>query len=140
MSLRLVVSLPLLSLAAACGDGGRAGAIACQQRLVGASAAPGGGPARLGAGFAQLSRTYAQMPLDGCNEGQRYGARAMARVTAQLAAAFDRLGDPIRRMEQDPGLRGSEEFRELQSLIEQFEGRRRALREDLEQMTRDRDR
>jgi hypothetical protein len=134
---RTLISLPLLVLAAACGDDGRAGEIACQQRLVDVGVAPGGGPGPLGGGFAELSRSYRRMPLDGCTEGQRHGAAAMARTTAQLAAAFGRLGDPIRRMEQDPGLRSSHDFLELQSLIEQFEGRRQVLRRDLERMRRE---
>jgi hypothetical protein len=137
LSSRPLIALPLLLLAVACGDAGRAGEIACQQRLVEVGAGPAGGPGRLGGGFAELSRNYARMPLDGCNEGQRHSAAALARVTAQLAAAFGRLGDPIRRMEQDPGLRGSQDFLELQSLIEQFEGRRQILRRDLERMRRE---
>ncbi|MEA3029523.1 MAG: hypothetical protein QOG13_848 [Sphingomonadales bacterium] len=117
-------ALAVLSALPSCADA-RAGELACQRRLVET------GPA---ADFAQIGRRYAQMPLDGCNEGQRHAARRLAEVAGRLAPALARA-----RAAYPQGgassLRDNESFMALQSLIEEYEGRRRALREDLERMT-----
>lgn len=113
----------------------RAGEIACQRRLVAlsAGAAPGGG---LAGAFARTSEGFAGMPLDGCTDNQRLAARLLARTTRALASTAARVGD-LNALERLPELRGSQDFRELQSQIEGFEHRRQALREDLGRMTKD---
>lgn len=119
------IALALLSALPSCADA-RAEELACQRRLVETS-----GPA---ADFAQIGRRYAQMPLDGCNEGQRHAARRLAEVAGRLAPVTARARVAYR---EGGGfsLRGNERYIELQSLVEEYEGRRRALREDLERMT-----
>lgn len=119
-----------------CGDDARAGEIGCQRRLVELSG--DFGPVARGTGlaghFSRTSARFGRMPLDGCTEAQRSIAGSLARVTRDMASRAARIGDPLIALERPPELRASEDFRELQSLIEQ---RRQVLREDLERMTRD---
>ncbi|HYD38322.1 MAG TPA: hypothetical protein VEA60_11955 [Allosphingosinicella sp.] len=127
---------------AGCGDGGRAAEVACQQRLVdtangrGQRAAPGGDAIR--GSFEAMRDAFERMPLEGCTDGQRHQAASMARVAGDLARMTSRLGDVRRAMEQAPALRSDPAFLELLNRLEEFEGRRRVLRKDLERMAKGR--
>lgn len=130
----------LALLLSACGDDARAGEIACQRRLVELSGdvRPGPPGSGLAGVFSRASERFDRMPLDRCTDAQRSIARSFAKVTREIASRAGRLGDdPLRALERDAKLRTSDNFRELQSLIEGVEHRRRLAREDLERMIRD---
>ncbi|HYH70418.1 MAG TPA: hypothetical protein VEX16_03850 [Methyloceanibacter sp.] len=126
-----------LVFAPSCGADLRAAELACQERLVQASEAVRANPreAGLAAIFARTSDNLAQMPLEGCTEGQRSSAGALQRMTRQLAVQAGKIGDPLRAMESRPEPSRSQDILEFTALLEQFEARRRILRQDLERMT-----
>ncbi|HYI65223.1 MAG TPA: hypothetical protein VEW71_10095 [Allosphingosinicella sp.] len=135
----ILVSIPLLLFAPGCGDAKAAGEIACQQRLAGSPARPASPPnpseRRLSSPFAAWNQYYREMALDGCTEGQRYQASALARISAELSDALQPFGDPSRTMKQAPTLRSNQAFMELQARIEGFERRREVIQKELERMT-----
>ena len=74
------------------------------------------------------------MPLDGCTPEQRDTAAAMARLAGQVSDTAARIGDPLAANERYPELRRSRLFLEFQDRLERYEGRRMALRRELERM------
>ena len=130
-----LVAPALLLLASSCADDKRAAEILCQQRLVDVSnlkmKRAGPGESVVASSFAQLSRRYAEVPLNGCTEGQAYTAKSLSRLTRRLA---DTAGVADRALEDPASIRQSEAFMAFTSDLEQFENRRRVVREQLTEM------
>jgi hypothetical protein len=103
----IVLSFGALSMGTvACGDGGRAAMIACQERLV---------------GFVSVSEPVS---LDGCSDAQRHQHAALLREMSAIPPAVSlRTGD----------LRDA---RDVVARIEHLQDRRAVLRQDLERMRR----
>lgn len=119
-------ALPLLGLlgAAACAGDVRAAEIACQRRLVEA--------AGIGNDLAAAQRRVAGLPREGCNEGQLYAARRLANLAGRIEAARLEL---MARLEHDPARARDRAFLALQAELEEFDDRRRVMREELERMS-----
>lgn len=126
---------PALLLLASCADDTRAAEIACQQRLVDIPSPKmkevGPGESVVASSFAQLSLRYAEMPLDGCTEGQAYTAKSLSRLARELA---DTAGVAEQALEEPSSVRNSQAFMTLTANLEQFENRRRVVREQLTEM------
>jgi hypothetical protein len=124
-----------LLLGSACETGVRAGEIDCQRRLVeGTSDIRVEGGSALAPAFAGVRDRLTHMPREGCTEEQILRADLTARAAGRIVELAERIGDLGRVLEQAPELRTNENFLELQSEIEGFELRRRALRETLDRM------
>ncbi|HMJ93543.1 MAG TPA: hypothetical protein VK472_05550 [Allosphingosinicella sp.] len=137
--LELLIAPALLLLVSSCADDKWATEIACQQRLVDVPGQKmkkaGPGEIVVASSFAQLSRTYAEMPLDGCTEAQAYAARSLSRRARHLA---DTGVVAERSLHAAPSLKEREAFMNFAAGLEQFENRRRVLREELVEMKADR--
>ena len=118
-----------LFLAAGCGDS-RAAQIACQERLLEASA--GAGPSA--AAFERIRDNLVAMRRDGCSERQRGFATAAARIASRIAASLRRFGDLRRLAESGPELRSNQAFMELMVELEGWEHRRTMMRRELATM------
>ena len=126
---------PALLLVASCADDGRAAEIACQQRVVDIPNLKmnkaGPGESVVASSFAQLSQRYAEMPLDGCTDGQAYTAKSLSRLARELA---DTAGVAEQALEDPSSVRNSRAFMTFTANLEQFENRRRVAREQLTEM------
>jgi len=118
----------LLALAG-CADGARAAEAECQERMVRLMDAVNGPPLQVK--FEQLRRNFESMPLDGCSEGQRARIPILVRMAAELADAADTAS-----VDRRPGPLSTrdENLTRFMTLLEGFDGRRRVMREDLEEM------
>ena len=133
---RYSLAAAVLVFAPSCGADLRAAEISCQERLVQASGERRANwrEAGLATHLASTSDNLARMSLEGCTESQRYAAGALQRVTRQMAVLAAKIGDPLRARESRPEPRRSQDILEFTALLEQFEARRRILRQELERM------
>lgn len=135
--LERLIAPAFLLLIASCSDDSRQAEIACQQRLVNVPAnvrpaKSGPGDSVMASSFAHLSRGYSELPLQGCTEYQAHAAKTLSRLARELA---DTAGPAEQaRLEGPPSIRHNQALMNFMERLEQFENRRRVIREDLAEM------
>jgi hypothetical protein len=133
---RLIVPVFLL-LAASCADETRIREIACQQRLVDATAdiraVRGIRRNIIGPTFARVGKGLEEMALDGCNENQVHNAKALAKLTSELAYSAGAAESALAAGES--GLEEQQAVMIFADGLERFEMRRQILRKELAGMT-----
>ena len=125
----------MLLLSSCTGDE-REAETACQQRLVDVSGQtkPEPGASRdsaIARRFTSLSQAYAEMSVEGCTEAQTYTAKSLSRLTRELA---DDAGVAQRSLHARLGPKEQKAMMTFLANLEQFENRRRVLREELAKM------
>jgi hypothetical protein len=135
--LERLIAPAFLLLIASSADDSRQAEIACQQRLVNVPAnarpvKPGPGDSVTASGFARLSQGYSDLPLKGCTERQAHAAQALSKLARELAGTAGVAEQA--RLEGPPSIRHNQALMIFTERLEQFENRRRVMREDLARM------
>jgi hypothetical protein len=133
---RTLVAAALLP-AASCGQeqtSSRAGALACQQRIV--AVRPPAQPPGSGAGpaFDGLRAAYAAIPLQGCTVAQRHAAATLAERAGRLADLGRRVGPLERAHREMSGIAPDPNLLSFMSELEGFDQRRRREADELRAM------